>query len=121
MEGNGCIPSCWLLSFPWRDVFREETERKDAKLELVGSGDGCLDSSLAPKPARRFLLDFFTQRDFIHDLLLRSSGEGVDIEIDAVLELVLSAMLRLLKGGASGRRGSVSFRAFVRRSRLGCG
>jgi hypothetical protein len=101
-----------LLSFFWREVFHEEM--KDAKLELVGSGggsDGYLDSSLAPEPAWRFLLDFFTRRECIHDLLLRSSGEGenIEVEVDAVLELVVSAMLRLLKGGASGRRRSESF------------
>jgi hypothetical protein len=120
MEGNGCISSCWLLSFLWREVFREEgTEMKDAKLELVGRGggsaEGYLDSSLAPEPARKFLLDFFTRREFIHDLLLRSSGggENIEIEVDAVLELVVSAMLRLSKGGADGKRRSGSFQAAV--------
>jgi hypothetical protein len=118
IEGDGCISSCWLLSFFWRHVFRGEgTGRKDAELELFGSevgNEGYLDSSLAPKPARTFLLDFFTRRELkIHDLLLRSSREGDKVEVDAVPELVVSAMLRLLKGGAGVRRGPASFRAFV--------
>jgi hypothetical protein len=120
MEGNGCISSCWLLFFFWREVFcGEGMGRKDAELELLGSdvgSEGYLDSSLAPEPARRFLLDFFMRRELkIHDLLLRSSreGENIEVEVDAVPELVVPAMLRLLKGGAGVRRGPVSFRAFV--------
>lgn len=86
--------------------------KNDTRLEPFSGGgrsDGCSDSSAAPEPERMLRLDTFLRSELnIDDLLLRSSGEGenersrsrgsciAEVEVDAIAEFVVSAMLRLL-------------------------
>jgi hypothetical protein len=84
--------------------------RKETRLAPFSGGgrrEGCSDSSVFPEPERKFRLDTFLRRaSNIDDLVLRSSGEGenersrgsciADVEVDAIAEFVVSAMLRLL-------------------------